>query len=183
MAISSATANKSKCTARDLLSSREHSHAQSTSRLHRRFTVSIRRPVTNGLSYSRCHAHDLLQLFVLVPAGARGVDARPVRTRRQVFLPLGQVRIQGKVLCSASASPTSPAPPAQAAMLWLLSAHLISRVIVGLQIGSWNWAGSQCSCGQWVAPAMQFPMSKVISSPDVACALPSRASSCRCCAI
>ncbi len=30
-----------------------------------------------------------------------------------------------------------------------------------MQIGSWNWAGSQCSCGQWVAPAMQFPMSKV----------------------
>lgn len=32
---------------------------------------------------------------------------------------------------------------------------------LALQIGSWNWAGSQCSCGQWVAPAMQFPMSKV----------------------
>ena len=33
--------------------------------------------------------------------------------------------------------------------------------LTSLQIGSWNWAGSQCSCGQWVAPAMQFPMSKV----------------------
>jgi hypothetical protein len=40
-------------------------------------------------------------------------------------------------------------------------ARLIALVLFRLQIGSWNWAGSQCSCGQWVAPAMQFPMSKV----------------------
>mmetsp|Transcript_6165 Transcript_6165/g.13524 ORF Transcript_6165/g.13524 Transcript_6165/m.13524 type:complete len:154 (-) Transcript_6165:16-477(-) len=29
------------------------------------------------------------------------------------------------------------------------------------RVGSWNWSGSQCSCGRWVAPAIQFPKSKV----------------------
>jgi hypothetical protein len=42
-------------------------------------------------------------------------------------------------------------------------ALLIAILLFSLQIGSWNWAGSQCSCGQWVAPAMQFPMSKVMA--------------------
>ncbi len=50
--------------------------------------------------------------------------------------------------------------PPLAAARCLLCAR--SRVIAGLQIGSWDWAGSQCSCGQWIAPAMQFPMSKVM---------------------
>ena len=29
------------------------------------------------------------------------------------------------------------------------------------RIGSLKWQGEQCSCGTWVAPAIQFPMSKV----------------------
>jgi len=27
--------------------------------------------------------------------------------------------------------------------------------------GSFNWAGSQCSCGTWIVPALQFPASKL----------------------
>lgn len=29
------------------------------------------------------------------------------------------------------------------------------------KIGSWNWSGAQCSCGTWVTPAIQVPISKV----------------------
>jgi len=29
------------------------------------------------------------------------------------------------------------------------------------KVGSWNWSGAQCSCGTWVTPAIQFPLSKV----------------------
>jgi len=29
------------------------------------------------------------------------------------------------------------------------------------RVGSWNWAGMQCSCGTWVRPAFQFVKSKV----------------------
>mmetsp|Transcript_31553 Transcript_31553/g.51441 ORF Transcript_31553/g.51441 Transcript_31553/m.51441 type:complete len:201 (-) Transcript_31553:156-758(-) len=29
------------------------------------------------------------------------------------------------------------------------------------RLGHYKWAGSQCSCGSWVAPAMQIPMSKI----------------------
>ena len=29
------------------------------------------------------------------------------------------------------------------------------------KIGSWNWAGVQCSCGEWVTPGFQFHCSKV----------------------
>lgn len=29
------------------------------------------------------------------------------------------------------------------------------------KIGHWNWAGAQCSCGTWVTPAIQIPLSKV----------------------
>jgi dual specificity phosphatase 12 len=30
-----------------------------------------------------------------------------------------------------------------------------------LKLGSWNWAGAQCSCGTWVVPAIQIPCSRV----------------------
>mmetsp|Transcript_20371 Transcript_20371/g.25719 ORF Transcript_20371/g.25719 Transcript_20371/m.25719 type:complete len:203 (-) Transcript_20371:160-768(-) len=29
------------------------------------------------------------------------------------------------------------------------------------RVGTYKWVGSQCSCGSWVAPAIQIPMSKV----------------------
>lgn len=29
------------------------------------------------------------------------------------------------------------------------------------RIGNFNWSGATCSCGRWVAPAFQFPLSKV----------------------
>jgi dual specificity phosphatase 12 len=29
------------------------------------------------------------------------------------------------------------------------------------KVGTVKWAGAQCSCGTWVTPALQFPMSKV----------------------
>mmetsp|Transcript_11981 Transcript_11981/g.22082 ORF Transcript_11981/g.22082 Transcript_11981/m.22082 type:complete len:330 (-) Transcript_11981:4232-5221(-) len=29
------------------------------------------------------------------------------------------------------------------------------------RVGSFYWAGSQCSCGTWIVPAIQFPISKV----------------------
>lgn len=32
------------------------------------------------------------------------------------------------------------------------------------RLGSYNWAGAQCSCGAWVAPAVQVIKSKVDES-------------------
>lgn len=29
------------------------------------------------------------------------------------------------------------------------------------KLGHWNWSGAQCSCGTWVVPAIQIPISKV----------------------
>lgn len=29
------------------------------------------------------------------------------------------------------------------------------------KLGNWKWAGAQCSCGSWVTPAIQIPISKV----------------------
>lgn len=29
------------------------------------------------------------------------------------------------------------------------------------KVGSWNWSGSQCSCGTWITPAIQLPSSRV----------------------
>lgn len=29
------------------------------------------------------------------------------------------------------------------------------------KLGTWHWAGAQCSCGTWVAPALQIPKSKL----------------------
>mmetsp|Transcript_23945 Transcript_23945/g.35406 ORF Transcript_23945/g.35406 Transcript_23945/m.35406 type:complete len:335 (-) Transcript_23945:3010-4014(-) len=29
------------------------------------------------------------------------------------------------------------------------------------KVGSWNWSGAQCSCGTWITPAIQVPISKV----------------------
>ena len=29
------------------------------------------------------------------------------------------------------------------------------------KVGHWNWSGAQCSCGTWVTPAIQIPLSKV----------------------
>jgi hypothetical protein len=29
------------------------------------------------------------------------------------------------------------------------------------KLGHWKWTGSQCSCGTWVVPAIQIPLSKV----------------------
>jgi dual specificity phosphatase 12 len=29
------------------------------------------------------------------------------------------------------------------------------------KLGSWHWAGAQCSCGTWVTPAVQVPLGKV----------------------
>jgi dual specificity phosphatase 12 len=29
------------------------------------------------------------------------------------------------------------------------------------KVGTWHWAGAQCSCGTWVSPAVQIPKSKV----------------------
>ena len=31
----------------------------------------------------------------------------------------------------------------------------------GTRVGNFNWSGSTCSCGRWVAPAFQFPLSKI----------------------
>ena len=41
----------------------------------------------------------------------------------------------------------------------------------GVRIGSFNWAGAQCSCGQWVCPAIQVTKSKV-DEPAPPSALP-----------
>jgi dual specificity phosphatase 12 len=30
-----------------------------------------------------------------------------------------------------------------------------------VKLGHWNWVGAQCSCGTWVVPAIQIPISKV----------------------
>jgi hypothetical protein len=35
------------------------------------------------------------------------------------------------------------------------------------KLGIWNWAGTQCSCGTWVVPAIQVPLSKVDLVPPV----------------
>jgi hypothetical protein len=29
------------------------------------------------------------------------------------------------------------------------------------KVGIWKWSGSQCSCGTWITPALQIPLSKV----------------------
>jgi len=29
------------------------------------------------------------------------------------------------------------------------------------RLGTYNWAGAQCSCGQWITPAIQLTKSKV----------------------
>ena len=29
------------------------------------------------------------------------------------------------------------------------------------KVGHWNWSGAQCSCGTWVCPAIQVPLSRV----------------------
>mmetsp|Transcript_11150 Transcript_11150/g.11174 ORF Transcript_11150/g.11174 Transcript_11150/m.11174 type:complete len:160 (+) Transcript_11150:73-552(+) len=29
------------------------------------------------------------------------------------------------------------------------------------KLGSWNWSGSRCSCGQWITPAFQFQKSRL----------------------
>lgn len=29
------------------------------------------------------------------------------------------------------------------------------------RVGNFNWSGATCSCGRWVAPAFQFPLSKI----------------------
>jgi dual specificity phosphatase 12 len=29
------------------------------------------------------------------------------------------------------------------------------------KLGHWNWSGAQCSCGTWVVPAIQIPMSNI----------------------
>lgn len=31
----------------------------------------------------------------------------------------------------------------------------------GTKVGHWNWSGAQCSCGTWVCPAIQVPLSRV----------------------
>ncbi|KAL7566757.1 hypothetical protein ACA910_017805 [Epithemia clementina (nom. ined.)] len=42
------------------------------------------------------------------------------------------------------------------------------------KLGTWDWSGSQCSCGTWVVPAIQVPKSKVdeISSLSLQVGLP-----------
>mmetsp|Transcript_1009 Transcript_1009/g.1167 ORF Transcript_1009/g.1167 Transcript_1009/m.1167 type:complete len:346 (+) Transcript_1009:1-1038(+) len=30
-----------------------------------------------------------------------------------------------------------------------------------VKVGHWNWSGAQCSCGTWVVPAVQIPLSRV----------------------
>ncbi|GKY95463.1 hypothetical protein MPSEU_000507900 [Mayamaea pseudoterrestris] len=30
-----------------------------------------------------------------------------------------------------------------------------------VKVGTWHWSGAQCSCGTWVVPAIQVPVSKV----------------------
>jgi len=37
----------------------------------------------------------------------------------------------------------------------------LSCPVCNYRVGSWNWAGMQCSCGNWVSPAFQFVKSKV----------------------
>lgn len=29
------------------------------------------------------------------------------------------------------------------------------------KVGHFNWKGSQCSCGEWVKPSFQFPLSRI----------------------
>ncbi|CAM9438744.1 unnamed protein product [Chrysoparadoxa australica] len=38
------------------------------------------------------------------------------------------------------------------------------------RLGGYKWVGSQCSCGSWVTPAIQFPMSKVDEKQPVGAA-------------
>jgi hypothetical protein len=33
------------------------------------------------------------------------------------------------------------------------------------KLGTWNWSGTPCSCGEWVVPAFQFPKSKIDAVP------------------
>jgi dual specificity phosphatase 12 len=41
------------------------------------------------------------------------------------------------------------------------------------KLGTWHWAGAQCSCGSWVTPAVQIPKSKVdVLSPNTGHSLP-----------
>ena len=37
----------------------------------------------------------------------------------------------------------------------------------GTKLGTWHWSGSQCSCGTWVVPAIQIPLSRVDEIPPL----------------
>jgi hypothetical protein len=39
------------------------------------------------------------------------------------------------------------------------------------KLGTWNWSGTPCSCGEWVVPAFQFPKSKIDAVPPNAAAI------------
>jgi hypothetical protein len=40
------------------------------------------------------------------------------------------------------------------------------------KVGVWNWSGAQCSCGSWIAPAIQIPLSRIDVVPPYRSGLP-----------
>ncbi len=67
-----------------------------------------------------------------------------------------------------SDNPTSPSSDSSAIEVKIICPRLRCRA----RLGTLRWTGSQCSCGTWVTPAFQFPLSKL----DVRAVLPKRSS-------
>jgi hypothetical protein len=57
---------------------------------------------------------------------------------------------------SSSSSSSSPSSYPTVVLEGRLSCYKCSN-----KLGHWKWSGSQCSCGTWVVPAIQIPLSKV----------------------
>ncbi len=67
-----------------------------------------------------------------------------------------------------SDNPTSPSSGSSAIEVKIICPRLHCRA----RLGTFRWTGSQCSCGTWVIPAFQFPLSKL----DMCTVLPKRSS-------
>eukprot|EP01041_Mallomonas_annulata_P012197 gene12197-25626_t len=52
----------------------------------------------------------------------------------------------------------------QEPMEWMLCSDISGKLLCPQckgKLGSWNWSGCKCSCGQWITPAFQFQRSKL----------------------
>ncbi len=56
-----------------------------------------------------------------------------------------------------SGNPTSPSSGSSAIEVKIICPRMRCRA----RLGTLRWTGSQCSCGTWVTPAFQFPLSKL----------------------